>query len=221
LVFSQTSKPAFEVASVKPIKTGNVVGPARVDTDGRRFTASNAPLTTLLQFAYRAPDGRTLRFSDVRGLPAWANQARFDIEARPEADAGKFSSEQVRILVQSLLADRFQLKAHWEKLENVDVYYLVIGKDGPKIKQSADQTDPADAGPPRGRMSTIAMPKANSILLTITGTAVPFSPDVASILQSYAQRPVIDKSGLNGLYDLRLQFAWKQVRVRLAVQHQA
>jgi uncharacterized protein (TIGR03435 family) len=143
---------------------------------------------TLLQFAYRTRDGRTLRFSDVRGLPAWTNQARFDIEARPEAGAGQLSTEQVRILVQNLLADRFQLKAHWEKLENVDVYYLVVGKDGPKIKRSADQTDPADAGALRGRMSTIAMPKANSILLTITGTAVQFSPDVASILQSYAQR---------------------------------
>jgi len=160
----------------------------------------------LLQFAYQPPGGRTLRFSDVRGLPAWANQARFDIDARPAADAGQLSTEQVRILVQSLLADRFQLKAHWEKLENVDVYYLTVAKEGPKIKRAADQTDPAAPGPPRGRISTIAMPKADSILLTITGTAVPF-PDVASVLQSYAQRPVFDKSGLEGSYDLRLQFA--------------
>jgi uncharacterized protein (TIGR03435 family) len=206
LVFSQT-KSEFEVASVKPIKTGNVIGPARVDTDGRRFTASNAPLMTLLQFAYRASDGRPLRFSDVRGLPEWANQARYDIEARADTNPGQLSTEEFRILVQNLLADRFQLKAHWENLQNVDVYYLVVAKDGLKIKQSADQTDPAEAGRPRGRVTTIAMPKANSILLTIAGTAVPLSPDVTSVLQSYAQRPVIDKSGLEGLYDLRLQFA--------------
>src|SRR5262245_9497447 len=98
LVFSQT-KPAFEVVSVKPIKTVNVVVAASVDTDGRRFTASNASLMTLLQFAYRASDGRTLRFSDVRGLPVWANQARFDIDARVEADTTPLSREQVRILV--------------------------------------------------------------------------------------------------------------------------
>jgi len=58
--------------------------------------------------------------------------------------------EQVQLMVQSMLQDRFQLKPHFETRE-LPVYDLVVGKDGSKIKRSADQTPPPPitTAPPR------------------------------------------------------------------------
>jgi uncharacterized protein (TIGR03435 family) len=122
------------------------------------------------------------------------------------------------LAVQSLLEDRFQLRTHYEMRE-LPVYNLVVGKNGAKIKLSEDQTptNPADqrgtpfnpsARPPRGTMRVTGMPSPSTqtILLTISATALPLSQFI-NVLQDYAGRPVVDKSGITGLFDLRLQFA--------------
>src|SRR5690242_21550627 len=96
-------KPSFEVASVKPNRSGRSGGPPRVGTEAGRFVASNANLRMLLQFAYRPPSGRTLRFMDIIGLPGWAESDRFDIEAVDGRPLGTRLDVLMQLMVQSLL----------------------------------------------------------------------------------------------------------------------
>jgi uncharacterized protein (TIGR03435 family) len=80
----------------------------------------------------------------ISGGPGWIGSDRFDVEGKaedPNADYG-----QLRLMLQSLLEDRFQLQLHREVRES-PIYALVVGKGGPKIKLSADQTSPDVNGP--------------------------------------------------------------------------
>ena len=219
LLTSQPSfaqRETFDVASIKPSQPGPAAGPPRVAADGRRFTASNATFRLLLQFAYRPGDGRSLRNADMVGAPEWSDVDRFNIEAKLDDAALPVSSEQMQSMVQNLLSNRFQLKVRWDKRDNVDVYNLVVSKDGSKLKGSEDQTTPRvtpapapvnpSAPPPRGQTRTIATPTGGTLLLTLSGSATPVSPDLISLLQGFARRPVLDKTGLKGLFDFRLQF---------------
>jgi uncharacterized protein (TIGR03435 family) len=203
-------KPAFEVASIKPNAAGPGGGPARVTSDSRRFVGSNATLRTVLLFAYRPQTGRTLRYGDITGVPSWADNEHFDIEAKvnPGIDA---TPEQMRLMVQSLLADRFQLKVRWETRE-MPTYNLVAAKNGIKIKPSQDQSPitidiaPANqASPPRGTPRTIAKPSPSGIALSLSGEALPIDT-LVNTLQSYAGRPLFDKTGLGGMFDVKLEF---------------
>jgi uncharacterized protein (TIGR03435 family) len=222
-------KPPFEVASIKPNKTGS--GATMVGVQSCRFVATNAPLRMLVQYAYR-PVGGQLPSNQIIGGPDWANSDRFDVQAKLEEDTRSISPADMQLLVQSLLEDRFQLKAHRETRE-LPVYDLVVAKDGPKMKLSEDQTPlqqtglarvpcvaaplpppppPSAAGqrggpgmPPRGAPSMIAMPGPDSIRLALTTNAMPVS-SLIPLLQQYAGRPIIDKTNLDGLYDARLEF---------------
>src|SRR5947209_6904386 len=108
-------------------------------------------------------------------------------------------------------ADRFQLRAHWETRE-MATYNLVVAKSGIKLKLHQDQNpsidgqvrDPQAAGT-RGLVRTIANPSSSGMTITVSGNALPIDI-VVSTLQSYAGRPVFDKTGLSGMFDVRLVF---------------
>ena len=91
--------------------------------------------------AYRNPGGGLLR-QHVIGGPAWIDTDRFDIEAKVEGDSRAIPAAEVWRMVQSLLEDRFKLKAHRETRE-LAVYNLVVAKGGLKMKLSPDQTPPS------------------------------------------------------------------------------
>jgi uncharacterized protein (TIGR03435 family) len=129
----------FEVASVRenksggqatsnfPLDRGNVYVPTGV------FLARNQSLVTLLIFAYK------INISEFRGglmrrLPSWAVTDKFDINAR--AESGTPTKEDMRLMLQSLLEDRFKLKAHREK-RGMPVFGLYLtrpGRTGPQLK---------------------------------------------------------------------------------------
>jgi len=127
-------------------------------------------------------------------------------------------------MVQSLLEDRFKLKAHLETRE-LPIYNLVAAKDGPKIKRSADQTAPAIAaalpGPceppstvpppqlpapgspmPRGALMMSMGPSGMTMRATATRVAT-----MVGLLQQQLGRTVVDKTGLDGLFDFELTFS--------------
>jgi uncharacterized protein (TIGR03435 family) len=201
-VLSQS--PTFDVASIKPSAPGPAGGPPRVAADAARFVAANATLRSILQFAYRPASGRTIRAADVIGVPDWADRDRFDIEAKLESGAGPVSQEQMRPMVQSLLMDRFQLKTHWET-RDMPTYNLIVAKNGARLKLSENQSPVRLDAQPRGTVRTIAKPSPAGIALTMSVNAVPIDMLVAT-LQSYAGRPLFDKTGLNGLFDAQLEF---------------
>src|SRR5207249_420833 len=143
------------------------------------------------------------------------------------------SQDQMQLMLQSLLEDRFQLKVHSEKRE-VPTYNLVVAKNGPKMKLSEDQSRPIPQGtpppppctPPSATDATAGqrgipppfdprgptprgvtrMSGSPSGGMTMTATAVPIST-LVNMLQGWAGRPIIDKTDLKGLFDFKLQFS--------------
>jgi uncharacterized protein (TIGR03435 family) len=223
-VLSQTRKaykPTFEVASVKQNKSGDP--PRRLGTEGDRFIAENYPMILVIQTAYGFSTNGLMR-QQLIGGPAWLHTDRFDIEAKIQGDTRAIPGQQVWLMVQSLLEDRFQLKVHHETRE-LPVYNLVVGKGGVKMKLSEDQTPPksddeldtfdSSAPPPRGEISIAHTPSGEMI---VSGTAIPISPNsevrrphslpprsLTTLLRE-AGRPVVDKTNLKGFFDFRLKF---------------
>lgn len=199
-------KPVFDVASIKldPVTEGNA---SIADQPGGRFVASHITLRRVIQFAYR--DNQ-----QFLGGPDWLDRDRWNLEAKaadgtvPQRSSA-FSMavpDTIALMVQSFLEDRFKLKAHRETRE-LPVYELTIAKSGAKVKLSDDQTPPAAilggggqrGGPlPRGgirlgRGDLEGQAQTMAIFATALGTL-------------YVDRPVVDKTGLKGLYDIRLQW---------------
>jgi len=150
---SQTppQKPSFDVVSIKPsAPLGN--GPIRIGggTQGDRFTMNSATLRMLLQTAYQSAGSTPLTGRlEIIGGPGWMDSDRYDVQAKADCSGGMIPRETLQLMMRSLLEDRFQLKAHLETRE-LPIYNLVLAKDGPKIKRSADQTPPAVAAAPPG-----------------------------------------------------------------------
>jgi len=170
----------FEVASIKP----NVSNDGRVGIGiqpGGRLSVTGATVKMLMRQAYRIQD-----FQMVGG-PAWLDSDRYDIVAKAEGDA---NPDQVREMVQSLLADRFQLKFHRETRE-LPVYALMVGKNGPKMEVSQTQ----------GR--------ANSMTRLGRGEIDAQGMSMAQLVQTLSLsvgRTVIDKTGLDGNYNFKLEW---------------
>ncbi|MEI9968525.1 MAG: TIGR03435 family protein [Terracidiphilus sp.] len=129
---------AYDVVSVKPHQTTSNGGMSwQTTSDG--FSASGIGLENLITTAYGLvmPD-------QIAGLPGWAHSDTFDIEAKMDEDTAaamkKLPKPEFRraylSMMQSLLADRFQLKVHHETRE-LPVYNLVIAKGGSKMKEAA------------------------------------------------------------------------------------
>jgi len=133
-----TSKPKFEVVSVKINRSGPPQG-MTVGARGSTFSAVNATLRMVLEFAYRPNDGTPL-VGRLVGGPAWLDTDRFDVLARLEGDARSFPFEQIQLMVQSLLEERFGLAVHRE-IRTVTVFNLAVEKPA-KLKMSADQSAP-------------------------------------------------------------------------------
>jgi uncharacterized protein (TIGR03435 family) len=208
-------KPSFEVSSVKRNMSGLAGG--TIGPKGDRFLATNLTLMNLLMYAYAPPNGRFLK-AQIVGGPDWANTDHFDIQAKPEGNAPILPNEETKAMLQSLLEDRFQLKAHRET-RDLPVYDLILIKGGPKL--SADQTPPdprqgfinfiSSGDPvqplPRGAMRIITGPSGT----TLNGTAVSISK-LMSLLQGRSDRIIVDKTGFNGLLDFHLEFSELELR---------
>ena len=207
-LLSQTAlNPSFEIVSVKPSKAG---GPrnSSIGVAAGRFVATNVTLKGLVRYAYRS---RTTDFmnNQLVGGPAWVDTDHFDVEAKPDGDSRPFPLEQMQLMVRSLLQDRFQLKIHRDTRE-MPVYNLIVVKSG-KLKSSEDQSAPVPGAgpqssnpsdPPRGA----ARMAVGSSGATLAATAIVMA-QLASALQVQVDRPILEKTGLQGLFDIHLQFA--------------
>src|SRR5262245_36201830 len=151
-LLSQTNqaKPTFEVVSIKPSAPN--LGIRGGGPRGDRFSMTGVTLKMLMQIAYARPNtnGAPGNQTQIMGGPNWIDADRYDIEAKADCSGGVISREQLQLMIQSMLEDRFQLKAHKETRE-LPVYHLVVAKDGAKLKASEDQTPPSlgPAAPPQ------------------------------------------------------------------------
>jgi len=175
------SQHAFDVVSIHRNLNG---GDTRTDFMRGRLTMNNASLRTLIRTAY---DLQNYQFV---GGPSWLDSDTYDVSA-VTADRAEVSQDEYRALVRRMLADRFQLKVHWETRQG-DVYTLAVAKKGSKLKVAANSsTEPGlntNKSPHLGRM---------------VGTNVPVSY-LSTVLGIQLRHPVIDKTGLVGKYDWTL-----------------
>jgi uncharacterized protein (TIGR03435 family) len=186
-------RPEFAVGSIRP---SNSEGRPEVGNFNGRGYGKNATLKMMMATAYQVPDFQ------ISGGPKWIDSERFDIEAR--AEDPKTGYIQLRLMMQSLLEDRFRLKLHRETRESA-VYLLVTTKGGSKMTPSTDQatpdatvpsSSPAD-GPPRGGvLMGRGMLMSNAVTMSV----------LAKLLTSELGRPVLDQTSLKSRFDIRLRW---------------
>jgi uncharacterized protein (TIGR03435 family) len=179
---------AYDVVSVKPSQPGESNRWHRMTADGISMGMS---LKALIMSAYSI-----LRDDQISGLPGWAGSAQFDVEAKMDEDAAASlaklpqseQSNQRRLMLQALLVDRFGLKVHHETRE-LPVYRLVIAKGGLKMQEtSANEIAGVSFG--RGQYTARGVPISGLVM----------------ILSAWSGRLVVDKTGLTGHYDAKLQW---------------
>jgi uncharacterized protein (TIGR03435 family) len=242
--------PAFDVASVRPsrpgspqhtnvpLDTGNVyttISPDDARTAaGGYLIATHQPLWRYISFAYKLSGTQelALRFSIFSGVPKsgapfWvtgsfdASPEFFDISARAPADT---SIDQMRLMMQSLLADRFHLVAHYQTAD-APVFALTLAKPGitgPNLQPhpASDNCAPVagpSALPPFPPSPVGALPPACGVIAHVPssapgqhygGRAIPLSLFATSVPTmtglAATPRPVVDRTGLSGLYDFTL-----------------
>ena len=174
-------KAEFEVASIKP--TAAQDGSFAIDfLPGGGFSARNVTVKMLLRNAYDLQDYQIL------GGPGWIASAGFDIQARAAAGSGEPAREQVLMMIQALLADRFHLEAHREARQ-LPIYALVVGKSGPKLQA-------ADSSAVQARSQKLGQLIAKKMSLT----------ELANILTFDLERPVKDETGLKGDFAFTLEW---------------
>jgi uncharacterized protein (TIGR03435 family) len=207
LLFAQ--KPAFEVASVKIDTSGKGGGTMGPRPGG--FFATNLPLRVFLMYAYAPPNGQLLP-AQIIGGPDWIQTDNFDIDARLEENERVLPIEQIKLMLQSLLEDRFQLKAHRDT-RDLPVYNLVLTRKGPKLSEDQTPPDPrrafitfASDGKQQSPLPRGAMRVVTGATTTITGTAITVS-QIITLLQSKSDRIIVDKTGFSGLLDVHLEFS--------------
>ena len=189
---AQEVRPQFDVSSVKPNKKNCC---SSGGANNGQAGAKNSTLKGLISLAYKVQE-----FQSVGG-PGWIGSDRFDVEGRTEDRTA--DPDRLRLMLRSLLEDRFKLKLHMESRQ-VPVYALVVAKGGPKIKLAADQTSPDVNGPSKPG----AGPNHGAVRFgpgSMTGNAVNF-PLLVRFLSQRLDRPVIDRTGLSGRYDFVLQW---------------
>jgi len=204
-MFGQSaSRPAFETASVKPNTDADLRNTRFDFLPGGRLIARNVPLLIVIATAYNIP----FQSPRLTGGPGWQKSAlaRFDIAAVapqgsiPPGLSSKARAAQMRLMLQSLLEDRFKLKMRVEPMEQ-PIYALLVAPGGTKLQKSKLQEDacPETSDDPLSARACHELTGGQG--RGLHGEAVDIA-DVSLFVQNWSDRPVIDKTGLTDLYKI-------------------
>jgi bla regulator protein BlaR1 len=207
--FGQTPsvRPEFDVVDVKPNNSADGAGSGSILPSGQ-FRAVNIPLKEVIKFAFDVRD------EAIIGAPGWMDSERYDIvgKAAPVGAEETFwrSSSAValmrfsynwdqtfRLMVQTMLAERFKLAVRQEQ-RPMSVLALTVAKGGARLQKASE------AGRPDCTRTVGAELRAQVVCKNMT------MPDLARAMQVfaplYADRPVLDLTGIEGTYDLKLEW---------------
>ncbi len=198
----------FEVASIRPSAPPSAADRADVGVhiDGAMVRISYLTLKDYIRIAY------DLKLYQIQG-PEWIGMDHFDINAKVPDGAKR---NQFREMLQSLLVDRFQLKTHRDSKEFL-VYALVAGKNGPKLKESAEPAEAPGAGDApvnvtaSGGRGGVSVNLANGGRFSFANNRLEATkidmPGFAESLARFVDRPIVDLTGLKGNYDFGFNLA--------------
>lgn len=189
----ETLPPAFEVASVKsqPWTGEGSVGIFTIK--GNTLAVDHADLYILIDFAYGVKTDETR----ISGGPAWAQHgiltasSLYQVAARTAAGATP-TKEQFRLMMQTLLADRFQLKIH-HVTKDIPVFNLIAAKNGVRLRENIADVKPS-------------LMVSGAMRIRIVAIHAPLTMLIGQI-QLAAGRPVIDKTALAGFYDFEVEWS--------------
>ena len=178
------ANPGFDVATIKPTDPNISSGPF-FTVRGSHIIAVNTNGNDLVSLAYG------LHSKQIVNGPPWLLTARFDIEGVPDVE-GRPNHDQVKLMIQKLLATRFKLVLHHEQRE-LAVYAIIIGKNGPKLTKT--DRKPSD---------NTNFSYTNRVVLTVRNATM---ADFADGMQaSFMDRPVVNQTGLTDRYDFLLKW---------------
>ena len=201
----QTARPTFEVASIKPNKSGSPTGRADAAPNGRVFI-SNSSLYDLVRNAFELQRDELVPTSQV---PSWVASEKWDITAQGPPITDQGSQRQLRVMLQNLLVDRFKLVAKRE-VRDTPVYALVFARNdrrlGPQMQVSTlDCAALVAAASQAAAPGTVRVCGRNSGPGFIDARGVPLA-DFLRTLSLFAGRAVIDTTGLKDRFDLTLKW---------------
>ncbi|HMD71775.1 MAG TPA: TIGR03435 family protein [Bryobacteraceae bacterium] len=179
--------PAFEVASVKLVPPGSVnhseIGPL----GGASYTATGATLMLLISTAFGLDDA-----DRILGAPNWLGSQRYDVNAKAESGV-RLTMEALKPRLRQLLEQRFKLSAH-RQTKDLDGFALVIAKGGPKLEKAL----------PDRRAGIVVMNDGTGhTKMRLTNVSV---GTLAAALGRALGDPVADKTGIQGEYDMVLDY---------------
>jgi uncharacterized protein (TIGR03435 family) len=191
--------PSFEVATIKPARPG--MWRQDYDTDGNRLTVTNYTVRRLIREAYGLKSD-----SQVLGGPEWIDRQAFDILAKvDDAEAARMdkmndeqSDREWALMLQSLLADRFQLRVTRGE-RSLPVFALVVARSGPKVKHTPEKSVNAQDGDPGIDI--------HGGELTANAVSMDAFADTLTSLRDLGNRVVINRTGLAGNYNFQLDWA--------------
>src|SRR6516162_1457511 len=214
--FAQNTRPAFEVASIRPsVDAPRQAVAAAGRTDGAQFRIAGLTIKDYISMGY------AVKLNQISG-PDWITTDRFDIAATlPEGSR----PDQVPAMMQRLLEDRFELKTHREK-RDFPVYALRVSSGGLKMTEVPIDpgAEPSDSKPPQtftrqgsGRGIFLDLGQGSSFNFAdnrFEGKKVNMA-GLASMLERFLDRPVVDMTGVNGSYDLAFDLSPEDYRTML------
>jgi uncharacterized protein (TIGR03435 family) len=184
--FGTKSKMSFDVISVKPMSPDRADRFESYCAGGGRFVSRGTPLLWSIKWAYGVND---YQMSD--GWPAWLNSFNtYEIEAETERQV---TENECRVMVQSLFEQRFKLRVHRQS-KTGSAYALVIGKNGPKLPAA-----------PSVRINGVVK-QATSERQAPPGWTMPRLVNYLATVRDI-QCPVIDRTGLLGVYGFSLSYS--------------
>jgi uncharacterized protein (TIGR03435 family) len=193
LLAAAASAQSFEVASVTPCKPGTPANPGehngmvQLTAPGGRFTARALSIKYLLEWAYG------ILPSQHSGGPSWIGDERYDIVAKAPGNA---TDDEMKRMVQSLLAERFHLKFHREQRE-APVLLVSTGKTPPKLF----------APKPGEQHGLQVMPQMGADGKPATFHVVATKFSLAELNHTFAillDRPIVNQTGLDGDFDFTI-----------------
>lgn len=178
------AKPSFEVATIKPTPPDQQG--KGIQVQGSHFRTRNTSLSDLITFSYG------LQQKQIIGAPDWVATDKWDIEAQPDVP-GVPNRNQVMMMIQKLLADRFQLKFHKDSKE-LSAYVLTASKTGNKMTKG-DQDSP---------LPGLGFTNLSPVTLVVRNATM---DDFAHFLQQLVlDKPVVDQTGLTEKWNFMMKW---------------